>query len=185
MNSKNIVPKSSQKNIQKVTKPVAKTTPLNPKISQNSNPNEVDENFLRAFYPTPEKGMKWVYTMTINIQGMTLNGEMIMEVYDIVDEKVKLRITMGDQKLEEETSIKTFAPVPNAGGSQQNTGYVYDLRENLNLPYGEVKNTARLSGSSKDGPVSLWLAEGLGPVKFGINSGGIPADLELREFVKL
>lgn len=181
MNNKNTTPKVPQKVAKQQSTPATK--PVSKPV-QISNPNEVDENFLRAFYPQPEKGMKWVYVMTINIQGMTLNGEMIMEVYDIIDEKVKIRISMGDQVMEEETSIKTFSPVPNVGGNQSGTGYTYEMRETLSLPYGEVKNAARLASSTKDGPSSLWLADGLGPVKFGINSGGIPANLELREFNK-
>lgn len=143
---------------------------------------EVDLNYLKSFYPKPEKGMKWVYAMTINIQGMSVQAEMIMEVTNIIGEEVKLKVTLGDQSHEESMNINSFAPVPNAtGGKADSTGYMYEGHETLNLPY-KTLDSSKLSTMSKEGRAYLWLSQGLGPVKFGMSHAGIPASLELKSF---
>lgn len=148
-----------------------------------SRGNEVDENYLRKFYPKPEKDMKWIYSMNINIQGMSIQGELVMEIKDIVEDKVRFSVAMGDQVTEEETSINTFSPVPNLQGGQGNsTGYIFEEKEDLNLPIGLLKDTIKLSTATKEGLSFLWLNEGMGAVKFGINVSGIPAHIELKEF---
>lgn len=144
--------------------------------------SEVDENYLKSFYPKPVKGMKWVYAMSINLQGMSLQGEMIMEVSDIIGEEVKVKISVGQQSHEEKVNINSFAPVPNSSGSKPgSTGYIYESQENLNLPYKSL-DTVKLSTGNSEGKTYLWLSQGLGPVKFGISQGGIPANLELKSF---
>lgn len=178
--------KINQKNsIQNKVAPISKKT-----ISQDSKKkspsknsgNEVDENYLKSFYPKPEKGMKWIYAMNINLQGMTLQGEMTMEVVDIVGEEVKIKISVGDQSHEEKVNINSFAPVPNGSGSKPgSTGYMYESQESLNLPFKSLE-AVKLSTGSSEGKSYLWLSQGLGPVKFGISQGGIPANLELKSF---
>ncbi|MFN8577190.1 MAG: hypothetical protein U0354_10070 [Candidatus Sericytochromatia bacterium] len=167
-------PKSSSQN-------KVKTTSNKSTLPQQSGGNEVDANYLKAFYPKPSKGMKWVYAMTINIQGMTLQGEMTMEVVDIVGEEVKIKISVGTQSHEEKVHKDAFAPIPNASGKKDSTGYFYESQENLNLPFKSLE-TVKLSTINNNERTFLWLSQGLGPVKFGISHGGIPANLELKAF---
>ncbi len=174
MNKSNNRIQSKNNQIPKASKPIS--------IDDQSSDKEVDINFLKSFYPKPKKGMKWVYLMSISIQGMNIQGEMIMEVTDIISEDVKLIISIGDKKQEESLNINSFAPVPNtSGGKKDSTGYTYEDKENLTLPYKSLEAT-KLSTITSDGKSYLWLSHGLGPVKFGINQSGIPAVLELKSF---
>ncbi len=172
MSKNNKIPQKSS-NQNKVIKPS--------QVSSQTNGNEVDANYLKSFYPKPSKGMKWIYAMTINIQGMSVQGEMIMEVFDIVGEDVKIKISVGDQSHEESININSFAPVPNASSKKDSTGYMYESQETLNLPYKSV-DSVKLSTVNSDGLSYLWLSQGLGPVKFGLSHAGIPANLELKSF---
>lgn len=179
MSKNNKVPQKNNQPNRSAPKPISLNddTP-----TANAANKEVDLNYLKAFYPKPQKGMKWVYAMSINIQGMNIQGEMIMEVLDIVGEDVKIAVSIADQKHEESLNINSFAPVPNASsGKKDSTGYIYEGQENLSLPYKSLEAT-KLSTMSQEGRSYLWLSHGLGPVKFGISQSGIPAVLELKNF---
>ncbi|RYY00388.1 hypothetical protein EON78_01300 [bacterium] len=169
MTKNNKIPQRSPQ----VNRPTAK--------KMDTSSKEVDMNYLKSFYPTPVKGMKWVYAMTISIQGMNIQGEMIMEVTEVLGEDVKLSIAIGAQRHEESLNINSFAPVPNASGKKDSTGYTYEGQESLNLPY-KALDTTKLSTPNNDGKGYLWLAHGIGPVKFGISQAGVPATLELKSF---
>ena len=155
--------------------------------NRNVNPeigSEVDQKYLQSFYPKPEKDMKWVFSMGINIQGINVHAELIMEITEINGNNVKIKTTLGTQSFESTTSLDTFAPVPSGSGANKNSsGYIYESTEDLTVPFNEFKGIAKLSTPTNEGRAHLWLAPGIGPVKFGIISAGIPATLELKEFI--
>mgnify|MGYP001616362541 CR=1 FL=1 len=145
---------------------------------------EVDQKFLKSFYPKPTKEMKWVYSMKINIQGIDINAELIMEVISLEGDNVKIRTRMGEQSFENTVSLDAFAPVPSHSKENNSTGFRYDGYEDIKVPYGSFSDVAKLSTNGPDGQSYLWLAPEVGPLKFGIKAGGIPATLELKEFIK-
>jgi hypothetical protein len=146
--------------------------------------SEVDQKYLQSFYPKPEKDMKWVYSMIINVQGINVQAELIMEITEIKGKNVTIKTIMGTQCFENVTSLDAFAPVPNGPGANKNlSGFIFENLEDLIVPMDEFKNAAKLSTKSNQGKAYLWLVSGIGPVKFGINTGGIPASLELKEFI--
>lgn len=144
---------------------------------------EVDEKFLKSFYPAPKQGMKWVFTMNINVQGITMQAELIMEVTEINGENVKIKTSMGNQNFENITNLSSFSPLPAAQpGKTTSSGFRYVTSEDLVVPFKNFSNIPKLLAGSRDSNAFLWLAPGIGPVKFGISAGGIPASLELKEF---
>ncbi len=142
--------------------------------------SEVDQNYLKSFYPTPTINMKWVFAMFLNVQGLSVQAELTMEVIDIQGDNVKIKTVMGDQSFENTVDINSFAPLPSSGKS---SGFRFETIESIKVPYGTF-DTARIIVEGKQGKSSfLWLSEGLGPIKFGITENGIPATLELKEFI--
>ena len=153
-------------------------------ITTPSLGSEVDQEYLKSFYPKPTKDMKWIYTMSINIQGINFQAELIMEIAEITNNNVKIRTKMGDQVVENVITLDSFAPLPSHNQNNNATGFIYESYEDVNVPYGQFKDTVKLSTDSEEGRTYLWLSKEVGPVKFGIKSGGVPATLELKEFIK-
>jgi hypothetical protein len=145
---------------------------------------EVDQKFLKSFYPKPTKEMKWVYSMKLNIYGIDVNGELVMEVISIDGENVKIKTRMGEQSFENTVTLDNFAPVPSNSAENNATGFRYDGFEDIKVPYGSFPDAVKLSTSAAEDRSYLWLAPEVGPLKFGIKAGGVPATLELKEFKK-
>lgn len=145
---------------------------------------EANAEYLKMFYPKPEQGMKWTYSMSINIQGMALNAELIMEVIEVKNKKVIIKTTMGDQSFDSETSVDAFSPIPSASGGAGvvKSGYTFEGYEDIITSVGEFKGCSKLSSVNEGNKSYLWLHKGTGPVRFLITSNGVPADLVLSEF---
>lgn len=149
-----------------------------PSIGEDAN-----AEYLKMFYPKPEQGMKWTYLMSINIQGMALNAELVMEVTEVKNKKVIIKTTMGDQSFDSETSVDTFSPIPSTGGSGVvKSGYTFEGHEDTQAPAGDFKGCSKLSSVSEGNKAYLWLHKGTGPVRFLVTANGVPADLILKEF---
>jgi hypothetical protein len=149
-----------------------------------STGSEVDQKFLQSFYPKPAKDMKWIYAMGISVQGINVQAELIMEITEINGNDVKIKTTLGAQSFENTTTLDAFAPVPSTGTAPGSSGYIFESSEDLSVPSGNFQNAAKLSTAAREGRAYLWLAPGIGPVKFALSTGGIPATLELKEFVQ-
>lgn len=157
---------------------------INEKGNVPSMGSEVDQNYLKSFYPKPTSTMKWVYTMFINIQGLNLQAELTMEVVEIKGDDVKIKTVMGNQSFDSTVNINAFAPIPNnADGKKDSTGFRFETNETITVPAGTFE-TVRLAADSKSSGSFLWLSNGIGPVKFGISHSGVPATLELKEFIQ-
>lgn len=144
--------------------------------------NDASSEYLKMFYPRPEADMRWVYTMLINIQGISVNGELSMEVVEVADKKVKIRTIMGDQNIDSEMSIDSFSPIPMTSANTAKTGYIFEGHEDIIVPAGEFRGSVKLSTNAEGGKTYLWLHKGTGPVKFSVVAQGVPADLLLKEF---
>ncbi|MFN8672685.1 MAG: hypothetical protein U0457_11485 [Candidatus Sericytochromatia bacterium] len=153
--------------------------------SNNSMPSfggEANSEYLKMFYPRPEVDMKWLYEMNLNVQGLSMKAELVMEVIEIANKQVKIRTLIGEQSVESEVSIDAFSPVPTPTGNNDKTGYIFEGNEDISVPAGDFRGCVKLSTSGEGGKIYLWLYKGTGPVKFSISANGVPADLLLKEF---
>jgi len=153
-------------------------------LSLPKSGEEADDKFLSSLYPRPEKGMNWLYAMMFNINGINIQAELMMEITDIIGEMVKIKTTFGDQVTENTTTLDAFSPIPAKNGSKVSSGFLFVNNEDVIVPAGTYKGVFKFSSLGHEGENLLWLAPGVGPIKYGVKVSGIPATLELKSFGK-
>ncbi len=162
--------------------PKPKPKPVTNSDAMPSIGGDASSEYLKMFYPKPEKDMKWSYLMLVNIQGIKVNAELTMEVIEIENKKVKIRTIMGDQSFDSETSVDAFSPLPTPSSGANKSGFIFEGNEDISVPSGDFRGCVKLSTFSEGVKTYIWLYKGTGPVKFSITLNGLPADLLLSEF---
>jgi hypothetical protein len=147
--------------------------------------NEINSDYLKLFYPEPKVNMTWIYTLKFDFQGIDVKAQLKMEVFSIENKNVKIRVSIGNNSFEESIPIDEFSPIPSTEGlNTSKTGFIYEGKEEIKVPFGNYTDAVKISTLGKDGKYYLWLVNGIGPIKFEIKSLGVPAYLELENFCK-
>ncbi|GIW21593.1 MAG: hypothetical protein KatS3mg068_0600 [Candidatus Sericytochromatia bacterium] len=145
--------------------------------------SQITSDYLKQFYPEPKTNMTWIYNLKFNFQGIDVKAELKMEIFSIENKNVNIKVSIGNNSFEESVPIDDFSPIPSTEGiKNSSTSFVYEGKEEVDVPFGKYNDSVKISSLSKEGKYYLWLAKNIGPIKFGITTSGVPAYLELESF---